>query len=115
MRSRRKLTRKDFEFEPSPVWIEENNVVMPGPFFLRWWQQVAQQRFGDKQRWLEVAQDLGYVWMNGDPIGFDYNPVTARASLGIHEGMPLVSTTENTDSYKQLMSWLLSERREHGE
>lgn len=110
-----KLRHKDFELEPSAVWVEENNMLKPSPFFIRWWQQVAQQRFGDKERWLEVAQNLGYVWWNGDPIGFDYDPLMARTSLGIPEGMPLMSETENTNSYKELMSWLLSERRDHGQ
>ena len=114
MRNRRKLTRKDFEPEPSPVWIEEDGVLKPSPFFLRWWQQVAQRRFGDKERWLEVAQNLGYVWWNGDPIGFDYDPLVTRASLGIPKCMPLVSETQNTDCYQRLRSWLLSERSEHG-
>jgi len=115
MKNGHKLTRKDFELEPSPVWVEENNVLKPSPFFNRWWQQVAQQRFGDKERWLEVAQNLGYVWWNGDPIGFGYDPIMARVSLGIPEGMPLVNQTQNSESYQQLRSWLLTERREHGE
>lgn len=115
MRRRRKLTRKDFEPEPSAVWTEENNVVMPTPFFLRWWQRVAQRRFSNKERWLEVAQELGYVARNGEAIGFDYDPLVARASLGIPEHMPLMREAENSDSYKGLMTWLLSERREHGQ
>jgi len=115
MKNGHKLTHKDFELEPSAVWVEENNMLKPSPFFIRWWQQVAQQRFGDKERWLEVAQNLGYVWWNGDPIGFDYDPLTVRASLGIPEGMPLVSETENAESYQRLRSWLLSERRRYGD
>jgi len=114
MKSKRKKARKDFEPEPSPVWVEENNMLKPSPFFSHWWQQVAQLRFGDKERWLQVAQDLGYILSNGEPIGFEYDPSLARASLGIAEKMPLFKSEGNAESYKTLRKLLLMERRHSG-
>jgi len=85
-------------------------MLMPSPFFLNWWQQVAQIRYGDKQRCIDVAKELGYVSKDGEPLGFEYDPVMARSSLGIPEGMPLVNESESPECYQRLRSWLLSER-----
>lgn len=115
MLSKRRLNPRDFEPEPSPVWLEDGGTLKPTEFFLRWWQQVAEKRFGDKELCFEAAQSLGYVWHNGDPIRFDYNRTLARASLGLPEEMPLVNETDNPESYQRLRARLLSERRTHGE
>lgn len=123
MKKRRKVTTKDMELLPDPVWIVEDSGIKPSRFFLRWWQRVAERRFSDKERWLDAAWELGYIAEIYDaetgktyiePVGFDYNPALARASLGIPDNMPLVSQSEagNFEGYQQLWDRLLSEEKE---
>ncbi len=92
--------------------------IEPSPFFLDWWQNVAEQRFRDRERWLDAAIQLGYVWrfrepntgqIQHDPIGFDYDPVLYRNSLNIDENMPLVRRDDSRqDGYQQLWKSLIS-------
>ena len=111
-------TRKDFEPLPDPVWVTTEMGIEPSPFFKNWWQNVAEQRFRDRERWLDAAIQLGYVWRYREPntgqihhdlIGFDYDPVLYRNSLNIPEDMPLVrQDNSRQDGYQQLWKSFLS-------
>ncbi|MFC1964818.1 hypothetical protein ACFLWG_02295 [Chloroflexota bacterium] len=119
---KRKKTYKDFEFLPDPVWTEVDGVIKPTPFFLSWWQDVAERRFGDRERWLDAAIELGYIIKFYDKeigtscydlMGFDYNPALYRASLNISEDMPLVSQNDRcSEDYQRLWQRLLSPEKE---
>ena len=115
---KKRLTRRDFELLPDPVWVEEDGALEPSPFFRRWWQQYAERRWGDKAKILEAALDLGYIARfydpntgkhHYDPVGFDYDPIQYRESLGIPTDMPLVSTAGSPDAYQRLWNNLLKE------
>ena len=116
---KRKLTRRDFTPDPTPVWVKSNGTIAPSPFFLNWWKQVSKQIFGDEEHVIEAAVDLGYLWRyrdpnNGqlqhDPIGFDYDPLLYRASMNIPQDMPLVHQDDSKhDEYQRLWKLLLSE------
>ena len=116
-----KVRPKDLELEPDPVWVVEDNMIKPSPFFLKWWQRVAEQHFGQKGRWLDIAIELDYVGPVYDPeaektylepLGFDYDPALARSSLGIPNNMPLVTQAGNLEAYQQLWDWLLKEEKD---
>jgi len=119
---KRKLTKKEFMPEPSPVWIKKETGVELNHFFLRLWQDLSMKKFGDKDHCLEVATELGYIYQYSDhhtgetlydPIGFDYDPVLYRNSLNIPDGMPLVRQDEGRGvEYQQLWKSLFSEDRE---
>ena len=119
-KKKRKLTRKDFTPKPDPVWHQNGNVIELHPFFLSWWQKFAEHKFGDKDRVLDAAVELGYMWKHRDqntgeicydPIGFDYNPVFCRNSLGISQDMPLISSDDRKrDQYNRLWQRLLIEK-----
>ncbi len=121
MAKKKKVTAKDLELAPDPVWIIDDSYCGPAPFFLERWQECAKRRFGNKERWRDVACELGYVARIRDPesgetymepIGFDYDPALYRASLGIPQDMPLLSQGEvgNPEGYRQLWDWLLEEK-----
>lgn len=111
---------KAWELDLDPVWEEQEDCVMPKPFFLRWWQTVARKRYGSVDQWLKVAYELGYVveiieCKSGktfyEPYGFDYDPIRYRTSLGIPVHMPLISETDsgNQEIYERMWDWLLQE------
>jgi hypothetical protein len=93
----RKVSKKDASLEPDPVWMIQNGVLRPTPFFQDWFERVAETRFGDKQRWWEAAMELGYVCEWTDSYGhlqvellrFDYDHDLHRESLGLlgHDNM----------------------------
>ena len=119
---KRRLTKKDFELLPTPVWVTTEMGIEPSPFFKNWWQNVAEQKFGNRERWLDTAVQLGYVakfhepqtgQLCHDPIGFDYDPVLYRTSLNVPEDMPLVRQDDSRqDGYQQLWKSLMSEKKE---
>ena len=108
---------KDFELLPDPVWIEEDGVLQPTPFFRNWWEQFAKRRFGDKGRIIDAARGLGYIGIcyydsttdraEEGPIGFSYDPALYRESLGLPSNMPLVSNNGNPNAYQHLWDYLL--------
>lgn len=104
--------------EPDPVWIIEDGAQRPAPFFLQWWQAVAERQYGDRERWPEAAHKLGYLvsWTDKhgqnhtDLEGFEYDPVLYRASLGLPQELPLISEISgNRDRYDRMWDWLLGE------
>ena len=111
---KKKLTRKDFELLPDPVWIEQDGCLQPTPFFKGWWQKVAEKWFGDKGRIADAAIELGYLTRSGDATGFGYDPELYRESLGLPVGMPLISNDGNSDAYKQIWDTLLREETTNG-
>lgn len=117
-RPKRQVREKDMVLEPDPVWIMEGNEVRPTPFFLQWWQAVAECQYGDRERWPEAAHKLGYLvtWTDDhgqnqtDLARFQYDAVLYRDSLGLPQGLPLVSEISgNHDRYDRLWHWLLEE------
>ena len=115
---KRKIKAKDLELLPDPVWKKEDGMIMPTQFFLVWWQEVAEQRFGDRERWLDAASELGYVAKLYDTekckfyyeaVGFGFDPSEHRASLGIPDNMPIVSRDGSPDTYQRLWDYLLKE------
>lgn len=116
MPRKHKVTKKDLQLLPDPVWVAEDNRLKPTPFFLCWWQLVAERRFGDKGRWLDAAVELGYVIKTHDPksggdcydaAGFEYDPNQYRESLGITPDMPIMSQDGSPESYRRLWDHLL--------
>ena len=107
----KKLTRADFQPEPSPVWRTRNDAIEPHAFFLRWWQSLAKEQFGDEERWFETAVRLSYVTPNGEPIGFDYNPLLYRASLGLPPDYPLINPDGHEPRYDAMWDRLMKEER----
>lgn len=119
----RKVRNKDTRLEPDPVWMIQNGVLGPTPFFRDWFGRVAETRFGDKQRWWEASIELGYVteWTDSygrfqvDLLRFDFDPVLYRDSLGLPQGLPLVSEhSGNREAYDRLWDRLL-EKSEAGD
>ena len=71
------------QFIPGPVWIWEDGVPIPAPFFLKWWQDASVLKYGDALHWLDVGAEFGYMVKKIDPNtkeisyipeGFDYDP-----------------------------------------
>ena len=92
---KKKTKPRDFQLLPDPVWKEEDGMIMPTPFFLVWWQKIAERKYGDKERWLDAASELGYIAKLYDSeaskyyheaVGFGYEPSEYRVSLGIPVG-----------------------------
>jgi len=115
----RKLRKKDAELQPDPVWIIQNGVLRPTPFFQDWFEQVAERSFGDKQRWWEAAMKLGYVCEWTDSYGrpqfellrFDYDPGLYRISLGMPDDIPLISENHgNREAYERMWEQLFEEK-----
>jgi len=115
---KKKLRRKDLELLPDPIWIVENGCMKPTPFFLGWWQAVAERQFRDKGQWMDAAVDLGYVIKIYNPktgrdhyesVGFNYDSKLYRESLVISTDMPLVLEEGAPDAYKRLWDFLLRE------
>jgi hypothetical protein len=106
-----KLTRNDFELVPDPVWIEQDGFLKPTTFFHDWWAAVAEKKFGDACRWADVAVELGYVSQDkADPIGFSYDPVLFRDSLGLPQNMPLVCAKQSDPGrIKRMWEFLLGQ------
>ena len=67
MARKRKKTWKDFDALPTAVWGTTDTGVEPTPFFKNWWQNVAEQKLGNRERWLDAAIKLGYIWKYRDP------------------------------------------------
>ncbi len=113
-----KKKKNEWELEESSVWITEDGVIKPSPFFLRWWREVSTINYGDDSHWLDVAVELGYVLKEIDPItksiiyepeGFDYDPQLLRVSLGIPPSMPIVAHENNDEGYQRLVKWVKNE------
>ena len=107
-----------WQLEQGPVWIWEDGVPRPAPFFLKWWQDASILKHGDVARWLDLAAELGYVIKEIDPNtkeinyvpeGFDYNPTLYRESLGIPDNMPIISAYRDTKHFEPLWDCLLKE------
>ena len=107
-----------WQLEQGPVWIWEDGVPRPAPFFLKWWQDASILKCGDVARWLDLAAELGYVIKEIDPNtkeinyvpeGFDYNPTLYRESLGIPDNMPIISAYRDTKHFEPLWDCLLKE------
>jgi hypothetical protein len=117
---KKKVTMKDMQLEPDPVWVEEEDgVLMPTPFFKDWWERVAERRFGDRRRIIDAAIELGYIGRFRDPetgrtyldpMGFDYDPIQYRQSLGLPVNDPIVHIGDDTQSYTTLWDKLLEEQ-----
>jgi hypothetical protein len=110
---------KDASLEPSPVWMDQNGVLEPRIFFRNWFEQVAEKRFGDRERWWEAAVELGYIaeWTDSygqfqvEYWGFEHDHVLYRASLGRPQGLPLISELSgNCDRYDRMWDRLLGEK-----
>jgi len=119
----RKVSKKDASPEPSLVWMIQNGVLEPRIFFRNWFEQVAERRFGAKQRWWEAAVELGYIaeWTDSygrfqvDHLRFEHDPVLYRASLGLPKDRPLMSDNHgNREAYDRLWDRLL-EKSEAGD
>jgi hypothetical protein len=113
----KKKGSKVWDLEPDPVWVRDGNALIPSPFFLKWWETVAERRFGDRKRWLDAGIELGYISKSFDKVGrkhyyeavgFDYNPALARCSLGLGADMPLVfKSDQESEEYCRLWKLLL--------
>ena len=79
---------------------------------------MAERKYGDKEMWLEIAYELGYVTKSVNPksgnvvyesYGFEYDGAHIRKSLGLPENSPLVfrEITMNNRLYHQLWDKLL--------
>ena len=73
--------RRAWELETSLVWHLRGNEITPSPLCLKWWQSLAEKQYGNRQMWLEIAYELGYVAKTIDhksgsityePYGFEY-------------------------------------------
>ena len=42
-----KKSRSEWDSDDSPVWVVEDNMIKPSPYFLKWWQDVSTMRYGD--------------------------------------------------------------------
>ena len=114
-----------WELEYSPVWYVRGDEIIPSPLCLKWWQTLAEQRYGDKQGWLEIAYELGYVTKSinpksgnivYEPYGFEYDGALIRKSLGLAENSPLIfrETSVNSQPYHWLWDKLLKEEINEG-
>jgi len=118
-----KQNAKNWELEQDPVWVIEHNTIMPSPFFRKWWEDAAERQYSDRDRWIDAAIQLGYIYKETNrrtgkvymiPVGFEYDPALLRTSLGIPDGMPIVSRQDgNHKGYVQLWDWLLTEDEHH--
>ncbi len=110
MNRNHKLTRKDFELLQDPVWTVKENRLEPTPFFHDWWQAVAENK-GRTGGWTDAAVELGYLSQDkADPIGFSYDPVLYRDSLGLPQDMPIVlsnASDANAEAQDNVWEWLL--------
>jgi len=107
-----------WELEYSLIWHLRGNKIMPSSLCLKWWQNLAEKKYGDKQWWLEIAYQLGYVTKSTnpesgnityEPYGFEYDSALIRKSLGLPQNGPLVfrEITANSQLYCQLWDKLL--------
>jgi hypothetical protein len=114
-----------WELEYSPIWHVQENKVIPSPLCLRWWQSLAEKKYRDRQRWLEVAHQLGYITKSTnlesgnityEPYGFEYDGSLIRKSLGLPKNGPLVFSEMSIDNqpYHQLWNKLLREESHEG-
>ena len=109
-----------WELEYSSIWHTQENEIMPSPLCLKWWQSLAEKKYEDKVRWLEIAYQLGYVSKSinpesgniaYEPYGFEYDGALIRKSLGLTENGPLIfkEISANTEPYHRLWDRLLKE------
>lgn len=114
-----------WELEYSLIWHTRGNEVIPSPLCLKWWQNLAEKRYGDKQRWLEIAHQLDYVTksinpesgnITYEPYGFEYDGALMRKSLDLSKNGPLVfrEISVNSQPYHQLWDKLLKEEINEG-
>ena len=57
-----KQNAKNWELEQDPVWVIEHNTIMPSPFFRKWWEDAAERQYSDRDRWIDAAIQLGYIY-----------------------------------------------------
>jgi len=114
-----------WEFEYSPIWHIQEDEITPSPICLKWWQSLAEKKYRDRQMWLEIAYELGYITKlvnlkSGnivyEPYGFEYDGALIRKSLGLSENSPLVfrETSVNSQMYSRLWDRLLKEEINEG-
>lgn len=114
-----------WKLEYSPVWHAQKGEIVPSPLFLKWWQSLAEKKYGDKRMWLEIAYELGYIAKSinpksgsivYEPYGFEYDGTLIRKSLGLSENSPLVFREASVTSqmYNQLWDKLLKEEINEG-
>lgn len=125
MVKKRKRTTSNWEPEQDPVWILEEDILKPSLFFLRWWQRTAELKYDTRDRWLDIAVELGYVirlidsasdQIYYEPIGFDYDPELVRNTLRIPEEMPIIYCKKsNRESYLHMWNALFSDEEEGSE
>jgi len=117
--------RGAWELEYSPIWHVQENEIIPSPLYLKWWQSLAEKRYRDKQRWLEIAYELDYVTksvnlksgnITCEPYGFEYDGALIRKSLGLSKNSPLIfrEITMNNRLYHQLWDKLLKKESNEG-
>jgi hypothetical protein len=114
----RKKECSKWELESGPVWVTIDNIIKPSDYFLKWWQDISIQRYGDDSHWLDIAAELGYLSKETnpksgnaiyEPIGFDYNPELVRNTLGIPADLPIIRYRENGQSqYRRMLDMLFS-------
>lgn len=109
-----------WELEHSPIWQIQGNKIVPHSLCLKWWQSLAKRKYRDKEMWLEIAYELGYVTKSINPksgnvvyesYGFEYDGALIRKSLGLSENSPLVfrEVSVNNQLYSRLWDKLLKE------
>ena len=114
-----------WELEHSPIWQIRGNEIIPHPLCLKWWQSLAEKKYGNKQMWPEIAYDLSYVTKFISPksgnvvyeaYGFEYNGALVRKSLGLSGNSPLIfrEITMNNRLYHQLWDKLLKKESNEG-
>ena len=106
-----------WQLEEGPVWIWEDGVTRPSPFFLKWWQDASVLKYGDSSRWLDIGVEFGYMLKKIDPEtkeisyipeGFDYR-LTYRKSFGIPDNMPIIKAQRDAEHFEHLCDRLLRE------
>jgi len=114
-----------WELEHSPIWHIRGDEIIPNPLCLKWWQSLAEKKYGDRQRWLEIAHQLDYITKSTnlesgnivyEPYGFEYDGFLIRKSLGLSQNGPLVfrEISMNSNLYHQLWDKLLKEEVNEG-
>jgi len=125
MAKRRKSITDNWQTEQDPVWITEESILRPSSFFLKWWQDVAELQYSDRERWIDIAVNLGYVAKLVDsasgriyyePVGFEYDRELIRNTLGIPEEMPLTYLEEGgQERYSHMWDVLLNTKGQASE
>jgi len=102
----------NWELEPNEVWVITEKAIEPTVYFLKWWQDLSTQKYGDDSHWLDIAFEFGYVSKKTnprsgvtiyEPIGFDYDPQQVHKTLGISPDMPIIRYKETGQAQYQRM------------